>query len=135
VTQNGQSSSGRARSAGGFVQGNPVTLFGQTAIATTDLGARAFSGSNAVPMQNDRQPGNLRQASATTAMRWEAVPMRQGTGKERLVYTESSGSTDLAPLSKGISENGGGPMAHAAAGQAVAMSFADTNDNARFGGN
>jgi hypothetical protein len=133
VTSNGQAVRGRARSAGGFVAANPVTLFGQTAIATTDLGARAFSGSNAVPMIERRE--GYRAVAASTNMRWEAVPARQGTGagKERLTFTESSGSNDLAPLSSGISMNGGGPMAHAAAGQAVAMSFADTNDNERFG--
>lgn len=34
---------------------------------------------------------------------------------------------------QGVSNNGGGPMAQATAGEAVSMSFADTIDNDRFG--
>jgi hypothetical protein len=138
VVQNGQGGVGRAqRAASGFGAGNPVTLFGQTAIASTDLGARAFAGERAIPMAPEKQPGGpgYQTAMGTTAARWNAVPQRTGTGKERLVYEYATASTERAPLSKGISENGGGPMAHAAAGEAVAMSFADTNDNARYGGN
>lgn len=43
VTQNGQQR-GAVRSSGGFAAGNPVTLFGITSMASTDLGARAFAG-------------------------------------------------------------------------------------------
>lgn len=132
VTQNGQQRGGLARSAGGFVTGNPVTLFGVTAISSTDLGARAFAGERSVPMTPEPSSGYA-SAVGNTLRRWDAVPGRRGTGKERIQYDFATSFTEKAPLSKGVSENGGGPMAHAAAGEAVSMSFADTNDNDRFG--
>jgi hypothetical protein len=49
------------------------------------------------------------------------------------VFTDSLGYTERGPLSNGISESGGGPTAVAQAGEATAMSQADTNDNDRFG--
>jgi hypothetical protein len=108
-----------------------VTLFGQTAIASTELGARAFAGSNAIPMV-DREPGALRAAVANTNRRWDAVPGR--SGRRGIGFEYATGYTERAPLSSGISNNGGGPMASASAGEAVAMSFADTPENDRWGG-
>lgn len=133
VTQNGQQGRrGRARAAGGVAPANPISLFGPTAIATTEQGFRAMSAVNGMPMQERR---GYRQAAASTTSRWEMALPRQGTGKgkERLVFTESLGYTAYAPLSNGISENGGGPTAVATAGEAVAMSQADVAENDRYG--
>lgn len=130
VSQNGQQRSGRARSAGGFPPGNVVTLFGPTAISTTDTGFRAMSAVNAVPMSESGR--GYSQSAASTTFRWETVPARTGTGKESLVFTDSLAYTERSPLSKGISESGGGPTALAQANEAVAMSMADSNYNDRW---
>lgn len=45
------------------------------------------------------------------------------------MFTDSIGINRLAPLSAGISNVGAGPMAVAAAGEAVTMSMADMADN------
>lgn len=132
VTQNAQQRGGVARSAAGFAAGNPVTLFGVTAIASTDVGARAFAGERSVPMTPEPGSG-YKVAVGNSLRRWDAVPARRGPNRLPNLYEFATAATERAPLSKGVSENGGGPMAHAAAGEAVSMSFADTNDNDRYG--
>ncbi|KAI8476729.1 MAG: hypothetical protein J3K34DRAFT_463711 [Monoraphidium minutum] len=134
VSQNGQSRGGRARAAGGAAPANPISLFGPTAIATTEQGFRAMSAVNGVPMIDNRPAtgSSLSASTGSTTFRWEAVVPRQGTGASRNVFTESLGYTERGPLSNGISENGGGPTAMASAGDAVAMSQADTPENDRF---
>ncbi|KIZ04755.1 hypothetical protein MNEG_3198 [Monoraphidium neglectum] len=124
LSQGGQDRGARVRSTGGFPPANVLSLFGPTAIATTELGFRAMSAVNAIPMirsNNDNTGNPFRTSSASTTSRWETVEPRQGSGRERLVFTDSLGYTERGPLSNGISESGGGPTA------------ADTNDNDRFG--
>lgn len=135
VSENGQQRAGRARAAGGVAPANPITLFGPTAISTTEQGFRAMSAVNGMPMihSGPNTGTTLRPSSASSTFRWEAVAPRSGTGKERLVFTESLGYTERGPLSNGISENGGGPTAVAQAGEAVSMSQADTLENERYG--
>lgn len=52
-----------------------------------------------------------------------------GVGASGDVYTDSVGVTELAPRSVGISGMGAGPVTIAEAGEAVAMSHADTAAN------
>lgn len=68
-------------------------------------------------------------AKGTTAVLYDAQPLHRGTGKLKAVQTDSYGANSLAPLSHGISNVGGGPIAVAAAGEAVSIANADTPEN------
>jgi hypothetical protein len=129
-TRNGEQAGGRAQSAGGPF-GNPVYTFGVVAHAATDTErARAFSGTDTLPMMpNQADRGNYAQSKATTTGQWDVQQLRRTTGYTHQVYVDSVAVNGLPPLSHGISNVGGGPTAVAAAGQAVAIANADDPAN------
>jgi hypothetical protein len=89
---------------------------------------------NGMPMLRSTTPSSdYSTSSASSTFRWRPIEARQGFGRERLVFLDSLGFTEQGPLSNGISETGGGPTAVAQAGEAVAMSQADTPENERYG--
>ena len=119
---------GGARASGG-PPGAAVHAFGPVAMAITDTGYRAFAGSKALPARPEGAPSEA--ASGSTTSVWEPSALRRGGGKTGDVFTDSVAVTDSAPTAAGMSNVGGGPVAIAAAGEATAVSNADTPANDR----
>lgn len=129
MTHGGEDEAGRTRSGGGNFLGAAIQAFGPVAIAATSTGARAFSGANAMPLIAQDHLDHDASHGATTVL-YDVSNLRSGgAGKLHSAYTDSIGVTYLAPLSSGISNTGGGPIAIASAGQAVAVANADTLRN------
>ncbi|KAI8464914.1 MAG: hypothetical protein J3K34DRAFT_525812 [Monoraphidium minutum] len=127
-TLNAQQLNGRARAAGG-VPGLALDVFGPYVNVQTDTErARAVSAPEGLPLHPSGLRGAYYAKGRTTAL-WDSQQLQRGTGKQKQVLTESIGANSLAPLSSAISNVGGGPIAVAAAGQAVAVANADTPMN------
>lgn len=97
-----------------------MAAFGPVAFSATDSGYRAFSGSGAMPVRPQASGG-----STTKVWDVRLAPLRRGIGNQKDVWTDSVAVNEGAPLSAGISGTGGGTMAVASAGDAVASSDAD----------
>jgi hypothetical protein len=80
-----------------------------------------------MPAQPDVGPTGW--AKATNSVAFDTNPLRRGVGATGQAFTEAVGANNLPPLAVGISQVGGGPIAIAAAGVAVAVANADTPSN------
>ncbi|KIY98149.1 F-type H+-transporting ATPase subunit gamma [Monoraphidium neglectum] len=127
-TRNGEQSGGRGRATGG-PGGVPISTFGTYVNAVTDTGrARAVSASEAMPIYTT-EGGRAGSSHGATTATFDVSELRRGTGVKNNVFLDSAAVNSLAPLSTSISAAGGGPMAVAAAGQAVSMANADLPGN------
>jgi hypothetical protein len=121
ATHASEQSAGRGASTGGAFPAVSIAAFGPVAEAGTSTGARAFSGADALPLlpQDHADP---EAAHGATSSVFEPANLRSRPA-------ESVGVTGLPPRSVGVSNAGGGPTSVAEAGEAVAMSIADTPRN------
>ncbi|KAI8473977.1 MAG: hypothetical protein J3K34DRAFT_409109 [Monoraphidium minutum] len=123
-----------ARSIGGQYA-VPVAAFGPVAMAVTDSGYRAFSGSGSMSVHPPSGPGGggdkaAAHGSTTDVWDFAAAPLTRGaTRKNPGLFVDSIAPNEDAPTAAGISNVGGGPIAVATAGEAVAVSNADTLAN------
>lgn len=129
ATHNSEQDGGRAGAGGGYYSGGNVDAFGPVALAATQTGASAFSGSHAYPIALDGHLDHEASHAATSPL-YDNFNLRPASGRTR-VFTQSIGVTERAPTSSGISNAAGGPIAVAQAGEAVSIANADTRMNDR----
>ena len=104
------------------------TRLAPNALSTTlPKPGRAISASEGVMIEAARDGG----AQGAGTDLFAQFPVRRASAPGGLALTDSFGVTDVQPRSSGISGVGGGPTAVAAAGEAVAMSYADSLENER----